>query len=81
MSPVPGIPEMKPRKFRKVLRSLGYEFVRKRGSHEVWAHPEYRQLVLSYHDGATISPRVVKKMLVKDGGVPLVQALEACRGA
>ena len=47
-----------PKKYRDVRKALagaGWTVVRQRGSHEVWAHPERRELVVvAGKPGATV---------------------------
>lgn len=49
---------------------LAYEIVRQRGSHRrLRSRRGYPDLGFSYHDGATIPPGVVRKVLVMDVGL------------
>jgi predicted RNA binding protein YcfA (HicA-like mRNA interferase family) len=49
---------LKPKKFKEVRRSLldaGWQVIRQRGSHEMWAHPDRDQrLVVAGKDSDTV---------------------------
>lgn len=56
---------------------LGYVIDRQSGSHRTLKSPNgYRPLGFSFHDGVTIPPRVVRKVLVDDVGLTQEEALE-----
>ena len=70
-------PSMKARELRRVLarRPLDYSSDRTAGSHETLTSAAgYPQLVFAFHDGETISPGLVRKILVKDVGLSLEEA-------
>ena len=49
---------------------LQYEVARQRGSHRIMVSATgYPRLVFSFHDGETIPPGVVRKILTKDVGL------------
>lgn len=43
---------------------LGYQIVRQSGSHRVLEAPDRPRLIFAFHDGATIAPGHVRKILV-----------------
>ncbi|MGC9222132.1 MAG: type II toxin-antitoxin system HicA family toxin [Solirubrobacteraceae bacterium] len=48
-----------PKKYREVraaLQQAGWEVVRKRGSHEVWAHPQRRERIVVAGKGSATVP-------------------------
>ncbi len=65
-------PALKPQQLLAVLRRepLGYEILRQKGSHRRLrsrnGHPD---IGFSFHDGTTIPPGLVKKVLVGDVGL------------
>ena len=70
-------PSMKARELRRVLgrRPLNYEADRTAGSHEtLTSDAGYPQLTFAFHDGDTISPGLVRKILVKDVGLSVDEA-------
>lgn len=64
-------PSMKARALFAVLRRepLGYVVVRQEGSHRPLRAEGRPQLLLAFHDGATVSGSLVRRMLVKDVGL------------
>jgi predicted RNA binding protein YcfA (HicA-like mRNA interferase family) len=55
---------------------LNYSVSRQRGSHKYLTSPGYPPLLFSFHDGATVAPGLVRKILVKDVGLDVDTALE-----
>jgi predicted RNA binding protein YcfA (HicA-like mRNA interferase family) len=68
---MPQFPSMKARALLAVLlrEPLGYEIVRQSGSHRVLRAADRPEILFSYHDGATVPPGVVRKILVKIVGL------------
>lgn len=65
-------PALKAQQLLAVLcrEPLAYEIVRQRGSHRrLRSRRGFPDLGFSYHDGATIPPGVVRKVLVVDVGL------------
>ena len=62
---------MKPQSVKticKALKELGFEFVRQKGSHLRFAHPDGRKTTVPSHSGEDICPKLLNK-IVKDIGV------------
>ncbi|HLC62014.1 MAG TPA: type II toxin-antitoxin system HicA family toxin [Candidatus Nanoarchaeia archaeon] len=62
---------MKPQSVNKVckaLKELGFEFVRQKGSHLRFAHPDGRKTTVPSHSGEDIGPKLLNK-IAKDIGV------------
>jgi len=57
------VPEAKPTEFKRVARKLGFAFLRQKGSHERWAHPDGRATTIPNHPSATISGRLFYDIL------------------
>lgn len=70
-------PSMKARALERILRRppLGYKLVRQKGSHRHFVAEGLPPLTFSYHDGASIPPGVVRKILLRDVGLSEVEAL------
>lgn len=59
---------------------LGYYIERQRGSHRRLRSQSYPDLLFSFHDGVTVSPGLVRKILTKDVGLSVDEALGLLRG-
>jgi len=70
---------MKPGKLLKVLEALGYEVVRRKGSHKSLRAPGRPALTFSYHGGDEVPSQMVRTILVKQVGLTLDEAREAIR--
>lgn len=55
---------------------LGYEVTRRKGSHRVLDAPGRPRLIFAFHDGQTVGPAMVKKILTRDVGLTEDQARE-----
>jgi predicted RNA binding protein YcfA (HicA-like mRNA interferase family) len=62
---------MKAKRLLAILEKqpLGYEMVRRSGSHRRMRSVEHPPLTFAFHDGATIPGGLVRKILVKDVGL------------
>ena len=69
---------MKARELLAVLtrEPLSYEVVRQRGSHRRLKAPGRPSLTFAFHDGATIAPGLVRKILCRDVGLGEDEALK-----
>jgi predicted RNA binding protein YcfA (HicA-like mRNA interferase family) len=75
---VSSFPSLKAAQLLRVLRRepLRYEIVRSRGSHRRMRSVRgYPPIVFSFHDRATISPGMVRKVLVREVGLADDEAL------
>ena len=54
---------LKPSQVIKVLKELGFEPIRQRGSHIYFKHPDGRCTVVPFHKGEDISKGLLKKIL------------------
>ena len=79
---VPQFPSLKARELRRVLERepLGYSVERQQGSHATLKSARYPELHLAFHDGQTLAPGLVKKILVKDVGITEDAALALIGG-
>ena len=71
-------PSMKARELLAVLtrEPLSYEVVRQRGSHRRLKAPGRPPITFAFHDGATIAPGLVRKILCRDVGLGEDEALK-----
>jgi predicted RNA binding protein YcfA (HicA-like mRNA interferase family) len=69
---------MKARELLAVLtrEPLNYEIVRQRGSHRRLKAPGRPPITFAFHDGATVAPGLVRKILCRDVGLGEDEALE-----
>lgn len=74
---VAQFPSMKARELLAVLQRepLGYEIVKQNGSHRQLRAEGRNPLTFAFHDGVTVAPGLVRKILVKDVGLDQDEAL------
>jgi len=58
-------PVLKPHEVAHILERLGFEEVRRRGSHRQYRHPDGRCTTLPFHQGRDISP-ILLRQIAKD---------------
>ena len=59
---MPNVPPLPARVVIGILRNLGFEEVRQRGSHKQFRHPDGRGTTVPMHPGRDISPTLVRKI-------------------
>jgi predicted RNA binding protein YcfA (HicA-like mRNA interferase family) len=72
-------PSLKARQLLAILRRkpLSYRVVRRRGSHRTLRSlAGYPELRFSFHDGATVAPGLVRKILTEGVGLTEREALD-----
>jgi len=57
------LPTISSRKMCQVLESLGFELVRRKGSHLFYCHPDGRATVVPYHAGEDLGRGLVRAIL------------------
>lgn len=57
-----NIPVLKPQEVIKILRALGFEEVRQRGSHKQFRHTDGRATTVPFHKGRDISPSLLRRI-------------------
>lgn len=67
---MPKPPVLKPREVVAILRTLGFEEVRQRGSHKQFRHPDGRFTTVPFHEGRDLSP-ILLRQIAKDIGLTL----------
>lgn len=56
-----NLPVLKPSEVIKILKKLGFEEARQRGSHIQFRHPDGRGTTVPFHKGRDISPVLLRK--------------------
>ncbi|WP_415457216.1 type II toxin-antitoxin system HicA family toxin [Bifidobacterium sp.] len=64
----------------RIVTSLGYSESRRKGSHRRLVHQSRPSFTLAFHDGQTIAPGLVRKILRKDIGLTDQEILEVFNG-
>jgi predicted RNA binding protein YcfA (HicA-like mRNA interferase family) len=67
---VGSIPVLKPSQVADILRKLGFELVRQRGSHQQFRDARGRCTTVPFHKGRDISPPLLRQ-IAKDIGMTL----------
>ncbi|MGE0472443.1 MAG: type II toxin-antitoxin system HicA family toxin [Nitrospirales bacterium] len=65
-----NIPVLKSSEVERILKTIGFELVRQRGSHRQYRHPDGRGTTVPFHAGHDISP-ILLRQIVKDIGLTL----------
>ena len=68
------VPVLSPQEVIRLLRALGFEEVRQRGSHKQFRHADGRATTVPFHKGRDISPSLLRK-IARDIGVTIDQLL------
>ncbi len=50
----------------KILKKLGFRFIRQRGSHMFFKSPDGKTTVIPYHSGEKIGPGLLSKIIKKE---------------
>lgn len=61
------MPSARADEFRRAALKLGFDLVRKTGSHERWVHPDGRAVTIPIHGGREIGPPLYYKILEQLG--------------
>jgi len=69
-------PVLKPHEVVAILKRLGFEEIRQRGSHKQFRHPDGRVTTVPFHPGRDISPALLRQ-IARDVGLPIDEFLEA----
>lgn len=69
------IPVLKPQEVVQLLRALGFEEIRQRGSHKQFRHFDGRMTTVPFHKGRDISPTLLRK-IASDIGLTLEELLK-----
>jgi len=60
------LPRVDAIKISKVLKKLGFNFLRQRGSHMFFKHPDGRVTTIPHHPGQKIGPGLLLKIIKDD---------------
>jgi predicted RNA binding protein YcfA (HicA-like mRNA interferase family) len=61
MSPL--LPSLTAKDLIKVVRKCGFYFIRQKGSHQIWKHPDGRWTTIPVHPGENIGRGLLRKIL------------------
>ena len=67
--PVSRFPALKPDQVLRLLRRIGYQRVRQRGSHVLLRAEGRKTITVSLHKGRTVKPKHLRAMLVDRVGL------------
>ena len=67
-------PVLKPAEVVRILKQLGFEEVRQKGSHKQFRHPDGRFTTVPFHPGRDISP-ILLRQIAKDIGLTIDEFL------
>ena len=70
------LPVLKPKEVVDILKKLGFEEVRQRGSHRQFRHPDGRSTTVPFHAGRDISP-ILLRLIIKDIGLTAEEFFQA----
>ena len=65
-----NVPVLKPQEVIRILKVLGFEEVRQRGSHKQFRHPDGRATTVPFHKGRDIAPTLLRK-IARDIGLTI----------
>lgn len=58
-----SVPSLTGKKLLSILKGVGFELLRVKGSHHFLRHPDGRSTVVPVHSGETIGPGLLAKIL------------------
>ncbi|WP_372723151.1 type II toxin-antitoxin system HicA family toxin [Immundisolibacter sp.] len=59
---MPKVPVLKPREVENILRNLGFEEVRQRGSNKQYRHADGRATTVPHHASRDVSPILLRQI-------------------
>jgi len=63
------LPQLNAIQLSKILKKMGFEFIRQEGSHMFFRHADGRTTVIPNHPGEEIGPGLLLKIIKKDLGI------------
>lgn len=69
------VPVLKPREVIQILLSLGFEEIRRKGSHAQFRHPDGRGTTVPFHAGRDIAPSLLRQ-IAKDINLTIEEFLD-----
>ncbi|MDY6823896.1 MAG: type II toxin-antitoxin system HicA family toxin [Thermodesulfobacteriota bacterium] len=70
-----NVPVLKPKEVVSVLRQLGFQELRQRGSHKQFRHSDGRNTTAPFHPGRDISP-ILLRQICKDIGLTVDEVIQ-----
>ncbi len=59
---MPRLPRLTPLEAEKMLLKAGFEMLRSKGSHRIYAK-DNRRIVVPFHSGKILDPKIVKQVI------------------
>ncbi len=59
---MPRLPRLTPQEAEKMLLKAGFEMLRSKGSHRIYAK-DNRRIVVPFHSGKILHPKIVKQVI------------------
>ena len=63
------LPQLDAIQLSKILKKLGFRFIRQRGSHMFFRHSDGRTTIIPHHSKDKIGPGLLNKIIRKDIGI------------
>ena len=60
------LPQIDAIKLSKILKKLGFKFIRQKGSHMFFKHTDGRTTIIPFHSGEKIGPGLLLKIIKED---------------
>ena len=60
------LPQLNAIQLSKILKKLGFRFIRQRGSHMFFKHLDRRTTTIPYHSSEKIGPGLLNKIIKRD---------------
>ncbi len=57
------LPRVTANEMIKIVEKLGFRFSRQSGSHKIYKNDEGKRIIIAYHSGKILHPKVVKSIL------------------
>ncbi len=61
------LPRVTANEMIKIVEKLGFRFSRQSGSHKIYKNDEGKRIIIAYHSGKILHPKVVKSILADAG--------------
>jgi predicted RNA binding protein YcfA (HicA-like mRNA interferase family) len=69
------VPVLKPKEVAAILKGLGFQEIRQRGSHKQYRHMDGRCTTVPFHTGRDISP-ILLRQICKDIGLTVEEFIQ-----
>lgn len=65
------LPPINAKKLEKILKKLGFRFIRQKGSHAFYEHPDGRTTIIPVHFREEIGRGLLHKIIMEDIGISI----------